>query len=458
MDLYLYAHGSAPPLTPFHERKSMRTLCLSFSRPTRSCLAETFLTYSPRVHYRPPGLIFIDVESTAHLFGGESQMIKEVRALAKDLFSDLQAGISDTPWTSQVLARNEPFTILSPQSEDEYLDRLPVHHLEHLEGLVAWRSRSDILSIIDFFQQLGFRQLQDVRQIEISKLRERWGDLGVLIWRRLHGQDKQVISPLLSREALTEYVHFDFAVSMLPFLLHSSDSALRSLFLRLQGRGEFARKLLFHIYCEYDDQYHLLEMTPSSPSRNKDLFMNLVEHRLGQVDLNNPVREMVIEVVSCPESIRQLDFWQPRESDQDKWQSLISLFQQADVTSGFLHSRHSILPEDSWGLSPEILQSTDDEDVQIQIGDSIQIKPSHSHTLSDAPRPTSILNQPEPLSRADMKKFRFINHLPVERLEDSWWEDSRGRDYHVALSQNGQMAWIFYDHIENRYYLQGYFD
>jgi hypothetical protein len=68
------------------------------------------------------------------------------------------------------------------------------------------------------------------------------------------------------------------------------------------------------------------------------------------------------------------------------------------------------------------------------------------------------LRVPRVLSSREVERFQFLSSQPIERLEDGWWETSRGRDYFFALSPKGEFTWVFYDRIEGRYYLHGYFD
>lgn len=62
------------------------------------------------------------------------------------------------------------------------------------------------------------------------------------------------------------------------------------------------------------------------------------------------------------------------------------------------------------------------------------------------------------MGRGELERYQFLSHHPIERMEDSWWEDSRGRDYYFALSPKGEFVWLFFDRIEAQYYLHGYFD
>lgn len=402
--------------------------------------------------------MFVDVASTAHLFGGESGLLDEVEHLTEEFFPGATAAVADSPAAAQVLTTLKPFHIVPPQQERDELKDLPLSALVHLEGLLAWRAVREIEDVIDFFYSLGLKQIGDLHRFSLESLRERWGETGATLWRRIHSRERQVISPLLPTEPLTDYVHFDFALSLLPLLLHSVENGLRRLFARLQGRGECAAKVLLHLHCEYSNRYHLIEIKPVKPNRQLDLYMKLIENKLAEVDLENPIKEFSIEILAAPEKVQQLDFWEPRESDQDKLHALISVFHQAQLTTGFLRPRAEILPEDSWELTSEF-SSEDLIDDQLEIdGQTFQLKPTHSRALSEAPRPSRLLPQPQPISEARRRRLKFLSSVPVERLEDGWWDASRGRDYYFALSPEGQALWVFHDRIEDRFFLHGYFD
>jgi len=410
------------------------------------------------VQYRRPGFVFLDVAPTSHLFDGESGLVDEVKKLSKEFFPGATAAVANTPSTAQAMSILNPFHIVPPTSEKEELGELPLSSLMHLEGLIAWQRTREVEGVIDFFYSLGLRHIRELQSFSLESFRERWGSLGTMMWRRVQGRDQQVISPLLPTEPLSDYIYFDFSVSLDSLLLHSLEKSLKRLFFRMQGRGEFARKVIVQLYCEYSKATHLLELQPASPNRDLDLFLKLVEHRLADLDLQNPIKEFSVEVISCPEKTQQLDFWQPRITDQEKLRTLVSVFNQAQLTSGFLKPESDVWPEDSWDLTAEAEEEDlilDDIEVD---GDSFRLKPSYSQFLSDAPRPSRVLNEPEPLSEAKVGRLKFLSQFPIERLEDSWWETSRGRDYYFALSPEGQCLWIYHDKIEDQYYLHGYFD
>ena len=311
----------------------MRTLCLNLQRDAAHSVAENFLIFSPRVHYRAPGLVFLDITSTAKLFGGEQALMDEALYVSREFFSDAVAAVADTPWGAQALSAERPNSISLPTRELSDLGEAGLSRLHQLEGLIAWHQPREIEEIVDFFHMLGIHRLNEIRKFQVDSFRERWRDTGTLIWKRLHGLDKQVISPLLPSEALQDYVHLDFPVSLLPFLLHCLEKSLQRLIARLQGRGEFARKLILHLFCEYSNKVHQIELQPSTPGRDLDLFMKLLENKLADVNLDNPIKQIEVEVVPCSEKIQQLSFFEPRVRDGDKLAQLVSVFQQASLTT-----------------------------------------------------------------------------------------------------------------------------
>jgi len=428
------------------------------SRSDNAALAENFLTFSPRVHYRAPGLVFLDITSTAKMFGGERALLSEAVQVSKEFFPGTLGAVSDTPWGAQALTVEKPFSVSLPTQELKDLSSAPLSRLHQLEGLIAWRSADEVEDIVDFFHMLGIHRMSEIRKFQVDSFRERWKDTGTLIWKRLHGLDKQVISPLMPTEALQDYIHLDFPVSLLPFLLHCLEKSLKRLMARLQGRGEYAKKMIVSLFCEYSDKIHVIELEPASPNRNLELFMKLIENKLHDVALDNPIKQIEVEIIPCPEKVQQLSFFEPRVSDAEKLQQLVSVFHQASITTGFLRPQDEILPEEAWRVTPEFEEYEPIGDAVEVEGHSFKINPSYGASLSHAPRPSRLLKKPRALSSQELDRFQFLSSQPIERLEDSWWESSRGRDYYFALSPKGEFVWIFHDRIENQYYLHGYFD
>ncbi|MGE0764778.1 MAG: hypothetical protein AB7N80_16005 [Bdellovibrionales bacterium] len=449
----------------------MRTLCLNLPKTERPSIAETFLAFSPRVHYRAPGLVFVDVAATAGRFGGEAGLLSEVQRLTGDFFPGATAALADTPAAAQLLSRLKPFSIVAPQTEPQELKDMPLSALVHLEGLVAWRTLREIENVIDFFYGLGIKRIGDLSRFSSATLSERFGVTGTVLWRRLHGQEKQIISPLIPVDPLSETIHFDFGVSLLPLLLHSIEKSLQSLLARLHGRREVANKVLLHLHCEHGQRYHLLEIKPASPHRELNHFMNLIEDQLANVDLENPVKELSLELLTSRDHQDRL----PRALSLVKASmpffnhaadATIPTHGEARLTSGFLRPQTGLIPEAAWEsaddfadhdlLSDGVVTADLQDDRVLLDGRLLQLQNSSHFGGGDVPKPTTLLPEPVRLAPARLARYQFLSTLPIEKIEDGGWDTSRGRDYYVALSPEGEACWLYHDRIEDEHYLQGY--
>ncbi|MNL66256.1 hypothetical protein D3C87_1906930 [compost metagenome] len=94
--------------------------------------------------------------------------------------------------------------------------------------------------------------------------------------------------------------------------------------------------------------------------------------------------------------------------------------------------------------------------------DALQVKSVYAKGLAQSPRPSLLLEKPQPLSPKEVQELRFVSNMPSERIESSWWQisvqDFKYRDYYFALSQSNQLLWVFRDRINSQVYLHGYFD
>jgi protein ImuB len=346
--------------------ESSNTFGMKTKKRTPASIAETFLKFSPRlVHRVSPSVdggadvlwLFVDIASTSHLFHGEEELAREACALAQVLGYGVQFSISDTPSGAQAFISAHPNTICPPGEEREHLKTLSLPLLVSLEGVQTWSQvgvrSSQIDQILTFFMMIGFKTVGDLAKLSSSSFHERWGHVGLLLWKRLNGLDTSVISPLLPTEPLEDYVHLDFPISLVSLLLRHSEKSLEYLFTRLQGRRLFASRLVFTFFCEYSGAQHRVVIEPNTPSRNLELFKTLLENRIGALSLENPIRDFELSVVPCAEKVPQMDFFEPRVTHADRLETLFSLLMQSSVKPGLFELQEAIMPEESWRIVNE---------------------------------------------------------------------------------------------------------
>lgn len=279
-------------------------------------------------------------------------------SLARDLSLGVPSiAVADTPAGAQAFAMSHPNFICPSGEERERLKDLSLPFLLQLEGLEKWEKTSAVESVVTFFLMLGFKKIGEIARFPFASFQERWGETGALLWRRIHGEDSQAVSPLLPSEPLEDYAHLDFPVSLVSILLHRVEKSFDFLFSRLEGRRLFARKLIVILHCEYSQTQHKIEIEPNVPCRDRELFTTLLENKLSDLDLENPIRDFEVKVDACPEKSRQLDFFEPRTTDRDKLQTLFSLLSQSALKPGLYEIEPAVMPEQTWRLRTEELPS-----------------------------------------------------------------------------------------------------
>lgn len=440
----------------------MRTLCINLKTPHESSSAEAFLILSPRVQFRFPQFIFVEIESTQHLFGGEKRCLEKALEIANKFSASSSAAIADTPAVAQMLTKWRPSFIAPRGKEQESFHGLGLDALMDFEGLHPWSQKKNLDHVISFFHALGVHGLEEVLNFRLSSLRERWGDFGVLLWNRLHSQDTQVISPLVPRDPLVGYGYLDDPLGVVPLLMARFKPHLDILFVRLAGLSRYAQRMNVILHCEYSNKKYFINIEPVSPTRDQELFEDLLEKKMTQLALENPIREFEISLLDVPEKIQQLDFFEPRDNTEDRWRRLISFAKQADCEMGFLQLEASHFPEQSFRFVTDWPEDFKAEDLVERQDEALQVKTVYAKGLSESPRPSLLLEKPQLLTTTEAQRLRFMSNFPSERIESSWWQmntqDLKNRDYYFALSSQGQLLWVFKDRINSQVYLHGYFD
>lgn len=438
----------------------MRVLCLRFPVPPEPSWVEAFLSFTPRIARRGT-LLFLEISSTQHLFGGEAALLQRASSLAEKLAGrNVPGAVADTAATAQVLSAFRAGAVGRREGDAVEMREQPIESLRELEGLVPWPSAVKTEAVISFFQALGFEKLGDLQSFSRSSLEERWGEWGLLLWRRLQARDAAVISPWTAREPLVGYAFFEEPASQIEVLNRKFEPVLETLFLRIEGQALFARSVSLILHCEWSGQRHCLEARPVTAGRDVLLFRDLLVRKLESLDLGNPVKELEVIVDAVPEKVQQLDFFEPRETSESRWQRLISFAHQGEIQMGFLQPMPSTFPEDAAVFRPAVPETFEAKDEVEKVDDAVQVRPTYAKAVSQAPRPSLLLEPPRELDPVEAARLRRLTPIPAERMLGPWWNKrpAEGRDYYYALSPEGRLLWVFRDKDTRKVFLHGAFD
>src|SRR5690606_37632078 len=147
------------------------------------------------------------------------------------------------------------------------------------------------------------------------------------------------------------------------------------------------------------------------------------------------------------EKIQQLDFFEPSDSSQSRWQRLISFAAQGEVEMGFVQPQAGLLPEKTMSFRPAEPDAFELRDDVRRLEEAIQVKAVHSKALTQSPRPSLLLDPPREMDVLEAATLRKLTAIPAERITGPWWtsKPEEGRDYYYALSPEGRWLWIYRD-------------
>ena len=86
-------------------------------------LSRRFLNFRPRVQFRAPHWVFLDIASTSHFFKGEEGLMHSAMNLARDLGFGVQCAIADTPAGAQAFTVSHQEFILPARGGERRAER-----------------------------------------------------------------------------------------------------------------------------------------------------------------------------------------------------------------------------------------------------------------------------------------------------------------------------------------------
>ncbi|RMF04517.1 MAG: DNA polymerase Y family protein, partial [Alphaproteobacteria bacterium] len=194
--------------------------------------------YSPLTAADPPDGLWLDVTGAAHLFGGETALLKAVQADMSRMGLACRAAIADTPGAAWALARfgSAAPAGIPPGAQKEHLAALPVAGLR-----LAPETRRQL-------ERLGLKHIGQLYEIAPAALRSRFG---VAVPQRLAqalGREKEPISPLLHEPAYYATLRLGEPVGTLSDVEAAIDILAARVTGRLTAHGKGARRFTLTLY------------------------------------------------------------------------------------------------------------------------------------------------------------------------------------------------------------------
>jgi protein ImuB len=368
--------------------------------------------------HRYASMLWLEIGASGNLFGGYLSLLAKLETSFKALHYRFQLGVAPTLEGAALLARAGRRVLLqsAPQLINA-LRKLPVDLLAIPNEVRYALQRSGIVSI---GMLLALPSTGLARRFE----KQVTGYLDRLCGRE--PDQRPVYRPPKQYRARCDFGAAIHSIEALLFplrrMLHELAGYLRALDLAIQH---------YTLVFEHERSVETrLAVGLAGPSRDAERLFALTKERLHTLTLQADVYGLRIEAATFVEpAVRQH-----------------GLFGGAQVLADELAQTLEKITARLGPDSVRILQTVADHRPELawRFGRAAQ------DATPAAPRPLWLLSEPKPLPAPPAIDPQF------ERISSGWWSVAVNRDYYVAHIKGGIRSWVFFNHQDQQWYLQGY--
>lgn len=391
-------------------------------------LAEIGYDFTPTVSLEHPNSVLLEVEGSAHLFGGIITVRQRAREAFKKAGFAAVAALAPTPVAALWLAyARQGVSITQVEDIRSVLGRLPVQTVFNSADL------------LDSFDRLGVKYLVDLFRLPREGLARRFGKEFLKTLDRATGDltDPRTLwakpkQMKLSRELPGELIQMGHLAPYIEDMIAELVGELRR-----HDAGVDRIKILFKHFQQPSTK---VVVGSATPHRDEHRWNLLTQNRLASQALVAPVQE--VQLISSwfkRYTAQSQDLLGISKTSSEGVSQLIDLLRSRLGQTGLFGvvATHDARPEQAWRA--------------VEPGEEFK-RPRPTKN-----RPVHIL--PAPTLLGGELRYRGATLKIVkgpERIEGGWWaKESWTRDYYQAVSSRGEKLWVF--HQEKQWYLHGLF-
>ncbi|MBV1776330.1 DNA polymerase Y family protein [Burkholderiaceae bacterium DAT-1] len=410
------------PRQPIHEVECLNSL---------GCWG---LQFTPAVNLDPAPALLLEIEGCLRYFGGLDKLQdKLLRGLESMGYTYVHA-CAPTPLGALWLAHWQPGQIIT--SLDELRTKL-VHAPVELLGLEA-----ELVRHIGQLQQLGLRQIGQIRQLPRNGLAHRIGPPILRLIDLAFGDQTDSRTLFTAPPVFEHSIELDWPAEHAGALIFATNRQIQALAGFLLARGAGCEEIILSLSHE-DLPATQLICGFGQATRDASLMMAVVREKLGRHQLAAPVRGLRLKTGSLTTLHSEaLDLFGQGQREGNIAMLLARLKARlGDTAVHRIYPANDHRPEKAW--SHQAISQT-------------QYSPCKQDN-----RPGWLLDHAEPII---WQHDRLWYHGPLwletacERIESGWWDgDTVHRDYHCAHDAQGQRYWVFRDLHSQQWFIHGLF-
>lgn len=396
--------------------------------------------YSPWVGIEGRDGLILDISGAAHLFGGETALLSDIRKRFTHANIAVRLGLGDSRGAAWALAHYGE-GVAAPGDPLTALAALPV---------AALRIDEEINISL---QRLGLRHIADLERADRAPLARLFGKELMLRLDQALGRQPEEITPLAEPPRFRLRMTLPEPIGLEGDVMAGLERLLTSLCHKLKTQDIGARLLALTLH-RVDQEAQRVELRLARPLHDSARILPLFKRGVAEVDAGFGIDQLRLEAVQTePLPSRQMT-----SLHADKTERLDDLISRIGTRIG-LENVQRFLPADSHIPERSYL-----------IALAAYSKPS-SFWVAPRPRPLvifppEVLNYQgsEPPQTFQWRRMRLSSARVAgpERILPEWWLDdpawrSGMRDYWKIETHQGRWLWLFYTPQNPGWFVQGEF-
>ena len=411
-------------------------------------LTPLLLQVVPRVVLERRGVIWADGRGLpAERLAGQL-----LERLHEQEISGAKVGIGSAPIVAEAGARHGKQQINSVEAgkEKKYLAPLPLTLLSEDERL------------LDMLKGAGIRKCGQLSELTAESVEVRFGKEGSRVWRHSRGDDPRILfRPIPTERPVASIDFLDYTVQDATRLIFTLNALLDQVCEVLRDRARRARSITLTFFLP-DGVVVREVLRTARATADRTLWMRRLRSALDQIRLPDVITGVSLEVdTSEPVSALQGDLFDRGFATatfvEEAVSRLLDLYRGLFVKQQT--NRHPLAEgRTRWiDLTPEVIASGEpttevDGTPALELQLLSQARPLKVRTLH---RRDHVI----PMGYLDGKEWRTLTSAGPDRISGGH-EEARpyAREYYRCVSDAGSLLWVYRDAVDDRWYLQGWWD
>jgi protein ImuB len=416
-------------------------------------LTRRLMRFTPEVEpaAEEPGVFWLNGMGLKLLYPSTSKWAQAVyRDIAAEKFQvSVVAGFTRFG-TYAVAKTKKGITVFDdPAEERRAAQKVPLHRLD-LDP-----------DFRDTLFKLGIKTVGGLLSLPPVGLRERFGPKAYRLHRMAAGELWTPLNPYRPKEPVKQYRFLDDPENDTTRLLFFIKQLLHPMLATLAAQAQALGTLWFSFLIDRGGRLKE-EIRPAVPTLDSNQILDLVRLRLESMQFSAGVTEIALEAEACAATAEQLRLFSegPKRDLDAANRALARLraeFGDEAVVQAKLKNGH--LPEARFAWEPLSRIKLPQNDLNaLNVLNSSSAKALVRRIMA---KPICLPGVPR---HTHEDGWLILGHKygSVDKLSGpyvfsgGWWNREIKRDYYFAETRRGAIAWIYYDRVRRRWFLQGW--